>query len=306
MKNPDEFRGRDPVEELIAAYALNAVEPHERAVVELVLAQDERYQELLVGYLEKAATLSSSHPLIMPTPDLRRRVLESIRFRVVGSGKEGDSTIPGGVAPPNRSVFLLFGILLVLLIGFGFYQQYQVGKLEGNLASTEQLVQVQQNALADAIGAQQELANDILREIGWTQEQVKLARAGLYWSALPGVQSIILDSVGPDDPSSVEGIADAMLMVTPDQMGALLIVVGLTPVEDDIIYQTWFWRKEGLPEASLDFIPDPTGYAQVFIPLHQGIAPYKAVSVTKEPLRGNLVPKGPTILTGSISTVPLP
>ena len=94
-------------------------------------------------------------------------------------------------------------------------------------------------------------------------------------------------------------------LVTPDQKGALLIVVGLNPIKDNTIYQTWLWRKEGLPEASLEFTPDPTGYAQVFIPLNQGITPYKSVSVTRETSKGKLAPTGPTILDGAISTRPV-
>ena len=303
MREPDELRSQDPVEELLAAYALNAVEPHERAVVELVLAQDERYRDMLAQYLEAAATLSGTYAPQVPSPALRQRVLDTIRFRPAGLGgsrRDGGGTLIERVLP---RLWAAAGVLLVVvvgLIGYGVYQQGRVEGLEDQLASTEQLVLRQEGTLATIRSDQQMLAGQVLAEIGWTQEQLDLARKALYWAALPGVETVVLEPVEPIE-ETTGTIPRAMLMITPDRQAGLLIAVGLAPLAQEAAYQAWLWHKDGTPVNGLVFTPDPTGYAQVFMPIGEDLAAYKGMTISMEPDGGSATPQGPSVLGGSMA-----
>ena len=304
MREPEESTGQDPVEELLAAYALNAVEPHERAVVELVLAQDDRYQAVLAQYLEAAATLSGAYVPAIPSLALRQRVLDTIRFRPAGPAQVrggGGGRLLDRVSP--RRLGVVAGVLLALLgglVGYGAYQQLRVERLEDQLTSTQQLVTEQEGVLASTIGEQQRLADQVLAEIGWTQQQLVVARAALYWAALPGVETVVLEPTNlADEPSGAS--PRAMFMITPDEEGGLLIAAGLPPIDAEAAYQAWLWHKEGTPTSGAVFRPDPTGYAQIFMPMESDLSAYKGISVTTEPLEGSPAPTSLPLVEGSMT-----
>ena len=48
---------QDPIEELLPAYALNALDAEERQLVERALEREPRYEALLAGYLEQQSVV---------------------------------------------------------------------------------------------------------------------------------------------------------------------------------------------------------------------------------------------------------
>ena len=305
MKEPEELREQDPVEELLAAYALNAVEPHERAVVELILAQDNRYQAVLAQYLEAAATLSGAYAYAVPSAALRQRVLDTVRFRPAAPAQThrrgGDDG--GFLVRVSTRLWFAAGILLALvagLVGYGAYQQFRVERLEDQLVSTQQLVTQQEGVLTTTIGEQQRLADQVLAEIGWTQQQLVIARAALYWAALPGVETVVLEPASPV--GETRGASPrAMFMITPDEEGGLLIAVGLPPTDAGTAYQAWLWYKEGTAINGGVFSPDSSGYVQVFVPMKDDLSSYRAITITTEPMEGSPAPTSPALVEGSMA-----
>ena len=67
--------GEHPIEELLPAYALNALEPTERQQVEAHLAECDRCTAALERYLEVTAAVSVAHEAVAPSEALRQRVL---------------------------------------------------------------------------------------------------------------------------------------------------------------------------------------------------------------------------------------
>jgi anti-sigma-K factor RskA len=305
MRGPEGQTGQDPIEELLAAYALNAVEPHERAVVELVLAQDDRYQGLLAQYMEAAATLSSSYSPLMPSPGLRQRVLDAIRSKPSGLGRP--VRFRAGHSLLDRVPLRIWttAAVLVLAVGalasFSAYQQGRVHRLEDQLGSTQERLLEQEKALSSAAIVQQKSTEQLAAEIGWTKEQLQLARAAFYWAALPGVETIVLE------PSSlVEATGGprprAMFMMTPDRKAALLIAVGLPSVKAESAYQAWLWEHDGTPVSAAVFAPDPTGYVQLLVRIEKELAAYRGVSISTEPAGGSARPNGAPVLSGLMAS----
>ena len=64
---------QDPIEELLAGYALNALTPEEWDLVERALAEEPRYQVILSEYLETVAQLAAGHTPVVPSGALRDR-----------------------------------------------------------------------------------------------------------------------------------------------------------------------------------------------------------------------------------------
>ena len=301
MRAPEEQTGHDPIEELLAAYALNAVEPHERAVVELVLAQDDRYQGLLAQYMEASAALSNSYTPLAPAPRLRQRVLDAIRGRPTGLVR------PVGVGAGRffhgRESWRIWTAAAVLLLavgtlaGFSAYQQGLVQRLEDQLGLTRDRVIEHDQAIFNAVSLQQASTDRIIEEVDWTKEQLQLARAAFYWVVLPGVETVILEpSIFAE--ATTDQKARAMFMMTPDGKAALLIAVGLTPPKEETTYQAWLWEKNGTPVSAAIFTPDSTGYAQVFVRIDKDPAMYSGVSISTEPASGSTKPSGATVLSG--------
>ena len=79
------------VDELIPAHALRILEGEDERIVVAHLAECERCRSQLTDYEQVAASLAYAAPRAVPPPELRDRVLGSIR-PVVGCGKWIGST----------------------------------------------------------------------------------------------------------------------------------------------------------------------------------------------------------------------
>ena len=71
--------GTEPLHDLTAAYALDALDPHERVRYEAHLAQCDRCRDELVSFGETAASLAFAVDAPAPPPQLRRRILATAR-----------------------------------------------------------------------------------------------------------------------------------------------------------------------------------------------------------------------------------
>ncbi len=82
--------------DLLAAWAIDAVDPDERAAVERAIAQDPALAEEAAGFLATAAVLGAARS-VTPPREVRDRVLSAIRADAT------DATFPGSHSPRGRT-----------------------------------------------------------------------------------------------------------------------------------------------------------------------------------------------------------
>lgn len=99
---------REEARELLAAYALGALDPEERQAVEAHLQASEDLRRELAGFLETAAALGEAVPRVEPPPELRRSVL-AVAARPDRRAREGWKPV---LALAAGLVLVLAGLLV--------------------------------------------------------------------------------------------------------------------------------------------------------------------------------------------------
>lgn len=290
MANLEGQLPQDPIEELMPAYALNALEPEERERVERALAEDERYRDALQQYLEAATALSTAHVSQPVSEDLRHRVLAAIEDPPASRARLEDGR--GLLWRLPRSLAAAWSAAAVFLLGLGalsgyvLVQQDRVHDLEVGFTQTQLAMEDQQQALETALSSQQALADELSEGMARTKVQFQIQQTAVYWAARPGVETIVLRS--SEDPPS-----RAMLMLNADHTRGLLMALGLRPLHEASSYQAWLWRKDGTATSVAVFTPDETGAAQVMVLADEDMTSYEALTVSIAPVGGSEVPGSP-------------
>ena len=262
---------RTDIEELLAGYALNALEPDEQRAVEQALEREPRYREMLAQYLDAVGILASGHEPHTPSANVLVRVLSASPAAERGVGprhrRQGASRyrIPAAWA--------LAASVVLLAAGFGTFaltQQNRINSLETEMARAE--------------------------------EQLGEQRVLSYWTALPGVSTAAMRSIAPSPPGDTEPIPppSAMIMLNKQMTAGMLITLSLAPLGEDNVYQAWFWGDGSMPLSAALFDVDETGYAQTPVWMPPESFGMASISVTVEQGRGQESPTGPVVLVGEL------
>ncbi len=290
MANLEGQLPQDPIEELLPAYALNALEPEERERVERALVEDERYRDALQQYLEAATALSTAHVSQPVSGDLRQRVLAAIEGPPASGARLEDER--GLLRRLPRSLAAAWSAAAVFLLGLGalsgyvLVQQDRIHDLEVGFTQTQLEMEDQQQALATALSSQQTLASELSEAMARTKAQFQVQQTAVYWAAIPGVDTVILRS-SEDLPSR------GMLMMNPDHTRGLLMAMGLRPLHEASSYQAWLWRKDGTATSVAVFTPDQTGFSLVRVLADEDMTSYEAFTISIAPVGGSEVPGSP-------------
>ncbi len=130
--------------ELLAAYALGALEPEEREQVEAYLARSAEARRELADLMEAAAALGAAFPQISPPLPLRDRLLAQIRAERRQAGRTRERA---GLWP---AAFAVAASLAIILGGLAYTWRLRVVALEDRLARQEQVVALLTNPAARA------------------------------------------------------------------------------------------------------------------------------------------------------------
>ena len=298
----------DPIEELLPAYALNALDAEERQLVERALEREPRYQTLLAGYLEGAAVLSGSHTEVTPSGRLRGRVLGGPDEPEVAAASRRN----GALALVPRVLYGVAAALVVALLGvgtFSFVQQQRVDELKDELdslvadaAETEVKLAAELDSLvaeaADTEAKLQEEMGSLVADVAGTdaklQEQAELTTL----SVLPGVSQAALQSITAPEPLEEEAIG--VIYGRPDGRWVLW-AMNLEPSPAGSAYHVWLWESEDVVYTVAIFNVDDSG--QRLVPMWLPEAESEGsrwISVSVEPEGAPLVPEGEPVLVGLI------
>ena len=242
------------VQELLPAYALDALTPDERRAVEAHVQGCEECRRDLAAFATVTARMADSVMMATPPAALRSRILEAVRAepRVAEAPVAAPSprSVPSravrapsgwafGLAIAAAVVAVVTGVLSVLL-------GQRLGALTAQLTRMDQQVTVLTNRLAQ----QEQLFAVVVNPAA--------KRATLAGAVLGDVQFVY-------DPSSRQGA---------------LIVRSLADPQQGFVYQLWLVARSGPPQSAGVFRP-ATGRSLV-VPVAADFSRYTAVAISVE------------------------
>ena len=269
----------DEIEELLPAYALNALSEEETLRVEAALDRDPRYRRLLAEHLEAVGRLASSHAAAVPSAAIRDRLMERVRG---GGAAQTPSSATGERAfgVPRRALQGLAAVLAVAVIGaagFAVAQQFP-GDAEDGAVVAVPLPPVPAEG-----GDRREL-----EELGDA-----ISRPGVAISQLTPipVSSETAPELERDDAGTPAGI-----VAVDEQDDSVLVTMRLPRLHRTRTYQAWWWDRAGRPATAAVFSVDEGGYART--PLFGNARRMQSLTVNVEPAGGAEAPSYDVVLAG--------
>ncbi len=275
----------DAIEELLPAYALNALDDNDRARVERALEREPRYWDRLADYLAAASELVALHSPVQPPVWLGARLLANIPPNPPAPVPVTERA-PEALAPARKDdrYRLLWGAAAALVLAlaglasFSFVQHQQLQGLRDQVATL-------QATTADA------------------DQRLAAAQALALWEAQPNLSTVPMHlGISPVDfqaamPSQSDPPTGMLMLATNGE--AVLVVDNLGRLPDYYSYQAWVWDWSGNPHSLGVFETDGNGYAQVPVDFPQNALPFQLLSVSVEPAGGSVTPSGASVLTGT-------
>ena len=308
----------DRIEELLPAYALNALDADERKLVESALAASPRYRAALAEYLEGFAQLAESQVVLLPSLDLRDRIMAA-------AGAQGPARLAterGRRERPRPAFRGLWAtaaavaasvLVFVGLGGLAVAQSFRVNDLEAEmeglsvsaaatqasldgqraematLTASAAATQVRLDGQIDEMAALQETAADTEAKLISQQELT-------YFVAHESTSLTRMWAMATPEPSAKP--ARGMLIADPDGGGQLLMTLFLRPLGSSQAYQAWVWESDETAFSIAVFAVDHSGYALVPVVFPEGEVNVNWVSINIAPAGGEATPTGLPVLAG--------
>ena len=295
----------DPIEELLPAYALNALEDDERDLVERALAESPRYRAVLAGYLEGFVQLAESQVVLLPSLDLLDRIMAAVGARrpsrpapAPASAPEGSKSWRrwGGWRPTLGRSWAVAAASVLVFVGLGglaVAQSFRVNDIEVEMKDLSASAAVTQ-AMID--GQRAEMTE--LKEAAADTEAKLLGQQELtYLVAYESTTVTRMWAMATPEPFAKP--ARGMLIADLDGE-RLLMTLFLRPLEPSLVYQAWVWESDGSAFSIAVFVVDHSGYALVPARFPAPEIHVDRVSVHVASAGGEARPMGQAVLTGTV------
>lgn len=264
-------RTGDPIEEMLPAYALNALDERERDVVERALEREPRYQAVLADYLAATAALAP----VERSATVPLHVYEGVMREVWAPPAEAVG-MATRVRPKFPMAFLgVAAAWIVAFVAVGTVEMLhaqRVGELEREMDT---------------------LAEENVRQEERLRRQAELATLAVQ----PGVQQASMVSVSAPEPPNHP---PAGVVLTNADGQQVLWAVNLDQPEDGYVYRVWVNEVDGetYPVGEFTVDKDGQGYAAMWIE-----DPHQSplwMTVRLEPEEVGPEPVGDRVLWGEI------
>ena len=305
----------DSIGELLPAYALNALDADERKLVESALAASPRYRAALAEYLEGFAQLAESQVVLLPSLDLRDRIMAA-------AGAQGPARLAterGRRERPRsafRGLWAAVAASVLVFVGLGglaVAQSFRVNDLEAEMgglsvsaAATQASLDGQRAEMAtltaSAAATQVRLDGqidemDVLQGTAAEMEAKLVSQQELtYFVAHESTSMTRMWAMATPEPSAKP--ARGMLIADPDGGGQLLMTLFLRPLGSSQAYQAWVWESDETAFSIAVFAVDHSGYALVPVVFPEGEVNVNWVSINIAPAGGEATPTGLPVLAG--------
>ncbi len=252
--------------ELMAGYALGALEAEERSEVERHLDDGcPACESELRAWTRQLEELAAAAPPVEPSELTRARVLRAVE-RTAAAERAGRAPLAASLAAAAG---------LVLLLGWSLWSQAGLRRELARLAAADAAVR------SELVLVRSEL----------DQARGELRRAALATriAASPGMRAVTLLASADLDAASAHTLID------PDRRQAVFYAANVPPAEAGSTYQLWF-IADGQPVSGGTFEPDPEGSVALIVDQVADLATIQAWAVTIEPAGGVPQPTGPMVL----------
>ena len=261
-------------EGLLPAYALNALDPEEMALVENHLETCPWCPSLLQEHLQVAAALSRAAEPIEPPRGLKVSTLRNVERQVRQRHRE--------TRPRFSTVHLMQGaaasiaiLLLATVIGVGLHTSNEMDDLQDeNTDLTTRVAQISQTS--------EELMDLFLEQ-----------RSISYIMSSPDRQEYLLKG------SEALPTAQGTLTIARQGGTGILMAKGLEPSSAGKIYNVWL-RRNGQRVIVGRLSVDKNGWGVITIWPEQPITLFQQVWVTEGPVHGGMPPPATPVLWGQI------
>jgi anti-sigma-K factor RskA len=278
--------GHERFDDLVAAYAVDAIDAAERPEFEAHLAGCEHCQRALADLRAVSAGLGLAAEPEAPPVSLRARTLA----RATGQPQEHRAAVAGRIGPrpaanvvtqPWSSSWLLLAASLVALIAMGAY----AWTLRTELSAARETIG-EMSARAETLRAQLATA------------RLDAARLVNTLSVLRSTDVVRIDLRGVGTAPGATGHA----YLSPTR-GLVFDAERLPPTATARTYQLWVIPPGAnvAPISAGTFDVGRTGTSTVALPLPSGVRIVAAVAVTEEPAGGSAKATTPPILLGTAS-----
>lgn len=314
--NPEQF------EEMLAGYALDVLEPDERAAVEGQLAGAPQYQAQLFAYEEALAGLAALTPAVAEPVGHRERMMARLNAAPAVATEFAPATmqtaasvplpvaalppttrkspqpgmmqrIAGWFSVPGRPGFAVAAASLALAIGLIFWNIGLLGDRD----------KYQQQAAAVATERDQ-----LKGQIAQLQPQLAQAQGDLKAAQTQlGQTQAAVDLLGQPNtivkalPGKNNQPAFGQLIANSQQGRGVLFAYNMQPVASDKTYEFWLVDKSGtaIPAGTFNVNDSGKGILNVTMPQNVPISDLAAGAVTIEPAGGLPRPSGEMVIVGN-------
>ena len=261
----------DPIEELLPAYALNALGEWERALVDRALEEDPRYVARLADYLEAAALIAPSMPAEAAPSGVRTRVLREVW------------------APPAAAVGMATRIRPRIPIAFlgvaaaWLFALIGVGAVETMHAQRVRELEDEMHTLAEENERQ--------------EQRLRTTAEVTAFAVQPGVSQASMVSVRDPEPPKQPPMAFVYTITAGKQV---LWAMNLEVPQEGYVYRVWLSEGSGetYPKATFTVGEDGQALVEMWLSdLHQGPL---WITVHLEPVDAGNLPVGDRVLWGRL------
>jgi anti-sigma-K factor RskA len=271
-------------QELLVPHALNALEPREARELEAHVENCAECRAELKSFRDGAALLAHAAEPAEPRPEIRARILESVRTE--RTGDRSDTSLHDQVVPirPRRDWNVwTTGLRLAAALAFVALLIGLVVLWRRDVRLREQMAQLDRQLNTQ----QRELARD--------RDVLARQREALALLSSPDAKRLAL--AGSQTAQNARGS-----FVYDQKTGkAVLLADGLPATPSDKAYELWFIRKGLSPVAGRIFTVDSSGHAVLPEQMPANAGENAVIAITLEPKSGSASPTGAIYLSSPSS-----
>ena len=256
------------IEELLAFYALGALNDEEKELVEAYLREHPEARQQVEELGRAVAALPYGVPPVEPAP----RSKEALMRRVAADQRATSSTRnqpsrPRGLRFENLFRALSLGAATIAIL-WAIVLSAQISRLRNEVS-----------ALSEALVAQSNQLEQINAQLPQTPQS-----------------SVITVSLKGTD---VQPQAQGQLIADPNSQSAVLVIVGLTPLEAGKTYQVWLIEGDAPVSAGLLKV-DANGQGVLVVSSETPIGAFDALGISVEPEEGSPLPTGDIVVLSAL------
>ncbi len=298
-------------EELLAAYALNALEPDERAYVAAQVAAHPQYAAMLAEYDDALTGLAMLAPSVEPPVGHFERMVARLNeasappapappARTIAPAAGWWQRISDWFAAPARLSGSLAALSLLLVVGMLIWNfslqssinSYQTERdgLRGQISSLQQQATNLQTQMTQATADREKLQ----KQLGDVQGELATMNAMADLMGKPGTMIRQI-------PGNYKPDANSQLIANPNTHQAYLLAYNLTPAPANMTYEFWLVAKDGKHMPAGTFRVDESGKGMLTVVMPDvPMSDIAGAGVSMEPGNGGPTPSGEMVIEGKL------